>query len=178
MQWPDDMGLMEVTGIYWVEFDWPRLGCTGHWIDVTWCHLISYLMSLVNVRFCFKRTKTWIGEAGGRERSGQFLFFTRRAKPVGCIHLAIGFHLKMPSGGQDATPWNWFGFISSDKWCLPSVGRISLHCSVTSFPPLKFILVFLAIGWTNQVNQLDKFPLPPTSGFEVTQSVTGGKPNS
>lgn len=36
-------------------------------------------------------TKTGVGEAVGRQRSGQSRFFTRRTKSVGCIGLIIGF---------------------------------------------------------------------------------------
>jgi hypothetical protein len=70
-------------------------------------------------------------------------------------------------------------FIKSDvvARCLPSVRRVSPHCSFATLIPLKLTLVFLFVGHLHNESAMPicgQYDLPPTLGFEVTQSVTGG----
>ncbi len=102
---------------------------------VTWFHITPISCQC---GFGFEvTTKTGVGEAVGRQRSGQSRFFTRRTKSVGCIASMFGFDWTSHRVERRSS------IKPNDHChrCLPSVGRVSLHCSFAALIPLKFTLV-------------------------------------
>ena len=101
-------------------------------------YLIRCMTDFLPMWFWFWSNNKNRGWGGRRPTTKcQPLFFTRRTKSVGCIGLIIWFDWTSHrvERRRSIKPNDHY------HWCLPSVGRISLHCSFASLIPLKFILV-------------------------------------